>query len=250
MKTTNPQQDLEQALQQTEAELALAKQCLAQFTRGVYHELESPIKTLNNLIELFEEDYRHKLDKEGAELFTMIQTSARRSVTMVDGIVRYSRRSRLSGDAEVVEVRDAVDAALVELADVVSQYKAIIDVGPLPAVTTYRSALQQVLYELIDNSLRFTSPGNKQAQLSITGHRREQGVEIIVSDEGLGVEAQKDKDIFDAFTRLNAPKDHEGAGLGLPICLQLVSSMHGRLWVNTKRASGAAFHVYLPDRED
>ena len=247
MKTTDPQQEMEQALQKKEAELALAKHCLTQFTRGVSHELESPIKTLNNLLRLFEEDYRHRLDTDGAESLTMIQTSARRSRTMIEGIIRFTRCSRLTGTPEETNVGDAIADALKELKPVIERDDATIVIGEIPAVRTYRTALRQVLYELLDNSLGFTTPDNKQPSISISGHRQLQGVEIVITDEGPGISQRDGENIFDIFTRLNAQKDHEGSGLGLPICLQLVSAMQGRLWVDTSRATGAAFHVYIPD---
>lgn len=245
MSATPAQQHELDIPEQRDQELIFAKQCLARFTYAISHELYSPITTLHNLLDMFSHEVREQLDTEGNELLDMILLSSKRTQDMAAGILDYSKSSMQLGEKSNVDCRVLVDQILEQLDDVVRNNKATIHIGELPAIHSSASALKQIFEQLISNALKF-SPDDTPPSLSINARCESQGVEFIFSDSGIGINPEQYENVFGLFNKLHAKSDYEGAGLGLPICLQVINALDGRVWITTAPEGGAAFHVFLP----
>jgi len=105
--------------------------------------------------------------------------------------------------------------------------------------------IRQVLYNLVDNAIKFTKQGGIQIQMQLYGNASA-GYEarFSVTDTGVGIAADKQKAIFDAFNQTDASTTRQfgGTGLGLTICRSLVELMGGRIWVESELQHGSAFH--------
>jgi len=113
----------------------------------------------------------------------------------------------------------------------------------LPSVRADRVQLQQVLMNLMLNGMEAMSEGGGELRIS-TG--REPGeVMVAVSDTGVGIPADKMKEIFNAFVTTKA----KGTGMGLAISSTIIDSHGGRLWAIANPVSGATFHFTLPTPE-
>ncbi|WP_051293695.1 MHYT domain-containing protein [Pseudoduganella violaceinigra] len=108
--------------------------------------------------------------------------------------------------------------------------------------------VRQVLTNLMDNALKFTSRGSVSLAVSpeIEGERRM--VHFAVSDTGIGIEPERMQAIFEPFVQADASMNRRfgGTGLGTTICKQLVELMGGRLWADSVPGQGSTFHVLLP----
>jgi two-component system sensor histidine kinase/response regulator len=105
--------------------------------------------------------------------------------------------------------------------------------------------LRQVLLNLTDNAIKFTSKGS--ITLSVTTEQlsdNEAVLHFAVADTGIGIPAQKQKTIFEAFSQADtsSTRRYGGTGLGLSISCQLVALMGGRLWVESDPGVGSTFH--------
>ncbi|MBV9083915.1 MAG: hypothetical protein JOZ62_14655, partial [Acidobacteriaceae bacterium] len=105
--------------------------------------------------------------------------------------------------------------------------------------------LRQVLLNLTDNAIKFTSQGS--VTVSVTPERISDGHALLhfaVTDTGIGIPAQKQKSIFEAFTQADtsSTRRYGGTGLGLTISFQLVALMGGRVWVESEPGIGSTFH--------
>jgi signal transduction histidine kinase len=105
--------------------------------------------------------------------------------------------------------------------------------------------LRQVLLNLLDNAIKFTSKGG--VSLSVTLDHLGNGEALLhfaVTDTGIGIPAQKQKSIFEAFTQADtsSTRRYGGTGLGLTISYQLAAMMGGRLWVESRDGNGSTFH--------
>jgi len=92
----------------------------------------------------------------------------------------------------------------------------------------------QVLVNLIDNAVKYSSPGSP---IAVTARRAGDTVEIAVLDRGCGVPPADLERIFDKFYRVRASAGVSGTGLGLPICKGIVEAQHGRIWRRTGRGA-------------
>jgi len=114
----------------------------------------------------------------------------------------------------------------------------------LPLVSADSLRMGQVLSNLIENALKFTPQGG---QISLCATRVPEGVEIIVRDNGVGIESGEHEKIFNRFYRIKRGEQLEdkGSGLGLAICHEIVRLHGGRIWAEGEIGKGSAFHIIL-----
>jgi protein-histidine pros-kinase len=106
-------------------------------------------------------------------------------------------------------------------------------------------AFSQVLINLVGNAIKFTDQGWVRVNVR---SEWEEGTQVLlhvwVADTGIGIPAEKQAGIFDAFVQADgsSTRRHGGTGLGLAICANLVGLMGGRIWVESREGQGSVFH--------
>jgi signal transduction histidine kinase len=109
----------------------------------------------------------------------------------------------------------------------------------------------QVLNNLVDNALKFIEGGRVHLGVrpaSDGGNGPEQGVEISVTDTGIGIQEKDQASVFESFSQVDssATRRYQGAGLGLAICRELTELMGGSITVRSELGVGSTFTVRLP----
>jgi len=107
----------------------------------------------------------------------------------------------------------------------------------------------QILNNLVANAIRFTERGVVSLRVEIGPNgANELVLHFIISDTGIGIPAEKQLSIFDAFNQgdNSFTRRFGGTGLGLSICAQLVQMMGGEIWLDSEVGEGSTFHVTLP----
>jgi signal transduction histidine kinase len=117
----------------------------------------------------------------------------------------------------------------------------------LPPIKADRVQLQQVLMNLMLNSIEAMKNMNTPGKLTIHSQQDDSGQLLIsVMDTGVGVPPEKSVQIFNAFFTTKP----QGTGMGLPISRSIIVSHGGRLWADSNPKSGATFHFTLPTRRN
>jgi signal transduction histidine kinase len=115
----------------------------------------------------------------------------------------------------------------------------------LPQVIGDRVQLQQVMMNLISNSIDAMNDMDGTRELAIKSQRAEnEQIMVSVSDTGLGLSPQQANQIFDAFFTTKV----DGTGMGLSISRSIIASHNGRLWAADNSPRGASFHLILPTK--
>ena len=115
-----------------------------------------------------------------------------------------------------------------------------VDLPPLPIDAVL---IEQVLINLLENTLKYTPPGSP---ISISAASDGSGVQVEVADRGPGVPERERSLIFDKFYRSKPDVSDGGAGLGLAICRGIVEAHGGKIWVEAQQPEGASFRFWLP----
>lgn len=144
-------------------------------------------------------------------------------------------------------------AAFAEVAAARDQHLAITVPPPDLALHADEELLRRVLYNLVDNSLRYAGEGE---EVRVEARRRgDDAVELVVEDTGPGIAPRDRERIFEKYVRLSRDRtDHgerrapAGRGLGLTFCRLAVEAHGGRIWVTANRPRGSRFHLLLPAR--
>ncbi|HEY0586669.1 MAG TPA: MHYT domain-containing protein [Pseudoduganella sp.] len=108
--------------------------------------------------------------------------------------------------------------------------------------------VRQVLTNLLDNAIKFTSRGSVSLAVSAEKEGERRLVHFAISDTGIGIAPDRMAAIFEPFVQADASMNRRfgGTGLGTTICKQLVELMGGRLWAESTPGQGSTFHVLLP----
>ena len=109
--------------------------------------------------------------------------------------------------------------------------------------------LQQVLRDLLDNAVKFTSHGGIALTVRPGAAGARSGALLVeVQDTGIGIEAEDQGRLFDSFQQVDASmtRRYEGSGLGPAICRRLVTAMGGDIWVESTPGTGSTFSFRLP----
>ncbi len=113
----------------------------------------------------------------------------------------------------------------------------------LPDVLADPERIQQVLFNLIHNSVKFTRPGG---EIVVSANPREQDVVIAVRDTGVGIAPEDLARIFERFYKADRSRSGGGTGLGLSIARHMVEAHNGRIWAESELNQGSTFYFTLP----
>src|SRR5204862_3048511 len=148
---------------------------------------------------------------------------------------------------EVVAVAPLVERVISEITigRAISDVSLEADVHDDVAVEADPERIHQVLFNLVDNAVRFTPPGGES---TITARRRDDRVEIRVADTGVGIAAEHLPRVFERFYRVDPSRsrDDGGTGIGLAIARSIVEGHGGRIVAASEPGHGSAFTFDLP----
>ena len=156
--------------------------------------------------------------------------------------------ANLGGD-EIPAERIDLEAVMGEILDstraAIAQSGAMVTRTPLPVIRGYPDQITRLFQNLVANALKFIEPG-EVPRIDITSTSHDGWLEVVVRDEGIGIESQYQDRIFHMFKRLHPRGSYEGSGVGLAMCRKIAENHDGLIWVVSHLGEGAAFHVLLP----
>ena len=240
----------EEALRQAQADLARVTRIttMGELMASLAHEVNQPIAAAvtdaNTCLRWLK---REQPDLEEArDAASRVVKDATRAAEIISRVRLLFKKS--TPQRELVDVNDIVREMIVLVRSEATRYKILVGTDlatDLPQVTGDRVQLQQVLMNLMMNSIDAMKDVDGTRELAIKSHRTgNEQLMVCVSDSGVGLPSQQADQIFDAFF---TTKPH-GIGMGLAICRSIVESHSGRLWAADNSPRGASFHLILPTR--
>jgi C4-dicarboxylate-specific signal transduction histidine kinase len=237
----------EEALRQAQADLAHVSRVttMGELTASLAHEVNQPIAAaVTNANTCLRWLTREHPDVEEARAAAMrIVKDGTRAAEIIKRVRLLFRKS--TPQWELVDVNEAIREMIVLLRSEATRYNITVRMelaGDLPRIMGDRVQLQQVLMNLIVNSIDAMKEVHEARELAVKSQRTEkEEVLVSVSDTGVGLPPQQADQIFNAFF---TTKPH-GTGMGLRISRSIVESHGGRLWAADNSPRGASFHLTL-----
>ncbi len=240
----------EEARREAQAELARVSRVttMGELTASLAHEVNQPIAAaVTNANTCLRWLTRDRPDVEEARAAAMrIVKDGTRAAEIVKRIRLLFKKS--TPQRELVDVNEAIREMIVLLRSEATRYKITVRMelaADLPGIMGDRVQLQQVLMNLIVNSIDAMKEVDGARELTVKSQRtKKEEVLVSVCDTGVGLPPQQADQIFNAFFTTKA----HGTGMGLRISRSIVESLGGRLWAADNSPRGASFHFALPTK--
>jgi len=226
--------------------LLRANEDLEQFAHSASHDLKEPLRNIRIFSELLLKEYGSKLDARGADFLDVVGSSALRMDNLLADLLAYTEASSIPDDLPVpIQARDALDAALGNLAAAIQETDAQIIAENVPAVRMRGSHLQQVFQNLIGNAIKYRRESCRP-RIALQSSRLEQFWLFSIADNGIGIAPEHREKIFGIFQRLHSNGRYSGTGMGLAICQRIIERYRGRIWVESELGQGSKFFFTIP----
>ena len=215
---------------------------LDHFVYSASHELRSPLTSIMGLISIVEDEND---DTPIIEIFQKIRTSISRLDGTIKNIITYSRNSRTSLEISEINLKDMVHSSIEKLRD-----EACVNIDffeDISLTTIFPGDAERVriiLSNLIINAIKYSDCSKEEHWIKISALNTPTSVELMVEDNGIGIEEQYFKKIFDMFFK--ASNLSTGSGLGLYITREMVEKLGGEISVRSKFGEGTCFTVCIP----
>ncbi|MGI8778910.1 MAG: sensor histidine kinase [Solirubrobacteraceae bacterium] len=233
------------AERRTARELQRSNEELEAFAYAASHDLLSPLRSVTGFVQLLRRRYRGRLDDEADEIIDHAVEGTVRMRALIDDLLAYARVGRELRPPEPVVLGELAARAAAEAAQG-ADLPPRIELGALPTVPGDARALEQLLFNLLANAVKYVTPG-EAADVAVAAERLPDAWRITVADRGIGIEPAHAGRVFRMFHRLHAADAYPGTGIGLSIAAKVVEQHGGEIGVEPHPGGGSRFWFTLPD---
>ncbi|MBT9594394.1 MAG: PAS domain S-box protein [Vitreoscilla sp.] len=244
---------VERVLEEKNLELERANRAKDRFLATMSHELRTPLNAIIGFTGILLMRLPGPLTTDQESQLGMVQSSGRHLLSLINDLLDLAKIDSGSVQMQLVPVDCGV--LVDEVATTLRPSASAKGLGvtlDLPdravLVLADRRALQQILINLANNAIKFTERGG--VSISLREHREvdQDRVTLTVADTGIGMSAEDQAQLFQAFTQVGTPALRarvEGTGLGLYLCRKLAELLGGRIEVSSQLGQGSRFSLTL-----
>ena len=246
------QQELIENLKKARIEAESANKAKSEFLANISHEIRTPLHAVIGMTELLIET---KLDKNQRYYTDTLYSSAKMLLMLINDILDFSRidAGRIDEEKEVFNLRQLF-LDIIAIMKEKASCKGLVLAGNMEesipdSLIGYPGYMKQILLNLIQNAIKFTYRGHVMVNATVLSETAEEIVlTMSVQDTGIGIPNEKQDQIFQPFTQIDASSTRKegGTGLGLAIVRKLVAFMGGEVRLKSSEREGSTFTFSIP----
>jgi signal transduction histidine kinase len=231
-------------------ELALLISSKDMFLSIIAHDLKNPINLIKGYSEILRARYERIDDSHKLQYIESIENTTRHTYNLLENLLSWARAqsNAIVIYPDKINLNAVIPEIIMLFRDTLKDKKINFDFNPgeLFLVTADNDMLSTVIRNLISNAVKFTFPGGN---ISIDLFRYDKEIEIVVSDDGIGMDANEVEKLFkiDKYISTSGTIGEGGSGLGLILCKLFVEKNKGRIQVMSEKNKGSRFSVFLPE---
>jgi two-component system, NtrC family, sensor kinase len=234
-------------------ELEAASRHKSEFLANMSHELRTPLNAIIGFSEVLGERMFGELNDKQAEYIQDILSSGRHLLALINDILDLSKieAGRMELELSRFDLPAAIGSAVILVRERATRHGLALDVSVderLGLFVADERKIRQVLLNLLSNAVKFTPEGGRVA---VRAAPADGGVEISVSDTGIGIAVEDQEAIFQEFRQVGTDyaRKREGTGLGLALARRFIDLHGGRIGVKSRLGEGSTFTIDLPGRQ-
>ncbi len=215
---------------------------LDRFLYSTSHDLRSPILSVKGLIHIARKE---ATEESTINYLSMMTDRVNRLDLFISDIINYAKNSRMEITPTCVNLPDLVSSIkescqFLEGANQIDFHEEFF----VPEIMADQSRLTVVLNNLISNAVKYHNPECASRWIQVSSKRIDKHIQLIIADNGSGIEPERQSKIFDMFYR--GTEQSTGSGLGLYIVKEAIEKMNGTIRVNSLPQVGTSFIILLP----
>ena len=233
-----------QELKNMMADLERSNKDLEHFAYISSHDLQEPLRKLQNYSEILIKRNRLQLDEKGQKYVDIIGKSAARMQKLIQDLLSISRISSSETHIQKVDLALVVKSVLEKVNHKLKEYKISLTSDDLPVVSGDESQLRTVFYNLFSNAIKFRGPDKPFIHIKCTENNQNWLFEV--ADNGIGFDMKYVSKIFVIFQKLHRKEEYSGTGVGLTQCKKIIERNGGEISAHSKPGEGTTIQFTLP----
>lgn len=229
-------------LEKKAQELESANEEITSFAFVASHDLKEPLRKIHTFTNLLLTQ-ETMLSEAGRKNLEKLDSSVNRLNLLINDVLTLTKVHVENEKPAPTDLNRLLERLQREMQG--AWAGATIEVGSLPAILGMENQLFYLFKNLISNGVKFQEKGNvpliRIAALQEDGYQK-----ITVSDNGIGIEPDYHKKIFEIFRRLHSRTEYEGTGMGLSICKKIMEKHGGKITVESSPGKGTVFTCWFP----
>jgi len=218
------------------------------------HDLQEPLRKIQLFTDSIEREETHNLSEKGKAAFRKIRTSAFRMQNLINDLLLYSKTKFDDRKFELKDLNSIANDVIEDLTEEFENKNVVFDIQELGKLSVIEFQFRQLLYNLINNSLKFASPDRNliiTVSAKVTNGELEQlspltkYYQITIADNGIGFDKLYSEKIFGLFQALHT-KPLKSTGIGLTIVKRIVENHNGFIKAEGVLNQGAKFDIFIP----
>jgi len=230
-------------------ELEQASAMKSQFLANVSHELRTPLNAIIGYTHLMLEGVSGELNRSQSDKLHRVDSNAKHLLSVINDLLDITRieSGKMPVQLETVRLPELIDEVMTEVEPLIARTRLKVSrelLPDIPDLKSDRKKVKQIILNLLSNALKFTPEGSVAIRVECHGEH----VSVSVADTGIGISAENQKTIFEAFGQADSSYARRagGTGLGLSICRRLASVLGGDITVMSRQGEGSTFRLQLP----
>jgi signal transduction histidine kinase len=184
------------------------------------------------------------MDEEALDYMHTVKVNARQMHALIEGVLEFARIENIDFNKEMVDLNGIMEKIQNVLQATLIENNVNLKANNLHPVYGNSSQLFLVLKNLVENAMKYNT--NLMPSIEVSSKVVDGFCQVAVKDNGIGIEKEYHRKIFDMFQRLHIRKEYKGAGLGLSICKKIVQNLGGEIWVESELGKGSSFIFSVP----
>jgi len=235
---------LNTSLEKQNRELEAKNDQITSFAFVASHDLKEPIRKIHTFSDWLL-NREPNLSESGRQNLNRLHNAAERLNILVDDILALTKVHVDKVSLVDVDLNFVLKLAEKEMHELLVKTGAEIKADPLPKIKGVENLLLYLFKNLLGNSIKFQSPGNKPL-IHISSTQERGTTKLVFTDNGIGFSSVYKKKIFQMFRRLHGKTEFEGTGMGLAICKRIMEKHGGTITAESEEGKGASFTCWFP----